>query len=164
MQCRSNMATYFSLVHSLVCDSVFYAELILAGNSYVRPCQANFLSSITFSICVWAGGHYSLFVTSKRLMHQANLRLYNHCKWACQCLKGDNDSWGGMSKSKRALMRNNYRSNYSWLSKKKNNPPSSKLTKAKPNFKSTIYSCRLYLYLAHKSTTPRLESSFTHLN
>ena len=78
MQC--NMATYFSLVHSLVCNGVFYAiltELNLAGNSYIRPCQANGFTSITFSI-----GVRSLFITSKRPMHQANLRLYDHYKWA----------------------------------------------------------------------------------
>ena len=44
------------------------------------------------SICVWADGNYSLFITSKRYYYFANLQCYGHKKWACHCLEGNNDS------------------------------------------------------------------------
>ena len=49
----------------------------------------------------------AIIITSICYTHPANLWHYGHKKWACHCLEGDNDSWGGRSQRKRALMRNN---------------------------------------------------------
>ena len=70
-----------------------------------RPCrQLDFLcfASATRWICMQAGGHYSLLANARQIYGAMAIKSVHH-----HCSEDNNDSWGGRSQWKRALMRNN---------------------------------------------------------
>ena len=62
--------------------------------SCIRLGKLNLLLCISHLLDLHAGGrHYSLFLTTKHLIHARH--IYGHLKWANHCLEGNNDSWDG---------------------------------------------------------------------
>ena len=98
----------------LLCSSLLPKLICKKGGLlpclYYKARQTRFIycfASATFLFCMRAGAHYSLFIISTCYIHLANPWWYGQYKWVYHCLEGDNDSWGGRSQRKQALMQNN---------------------------------------------------------